>query len=79
MSERSQTAPSASESRQLFKAALRYMSPFKREFLVKVALMLASIMLLLVLPWPIKLVIDHVILRFECFCVVHIDCKQSQE
>ncbi|RIL07417.1 MAG: hypothetical protein DCC71_03045 [Proteobacteria bacterium] len=40
---------------------LRYAAPFRARFAVKLALLLASIGPLVLLPWPGKIVIDHVI------------------
>jgi len=41
--------------------ALRYVGPFKKEFGVKILLLVVSLLPLVVMPWPIKLLIDHVI------------------
>jgi ABC-type multidrug transport system fused ATPase/permease subunit len=41
--------------------ALRYVGPFKQEFGVKILLMVVSLLPLLVMPWPLKILIDHVI------------------
>jgi ABC-type multidrug transport system fused ATPase/permease subunit len=40
---------------------LRYAAPFRARFAVKMALLLVSIVPLVLLPWPSKIVIDHVI------------------
>ena len=50
-----------SETVLLFRRALRYVAPFKFRFLVKMGLMIVSLLPLLILPWPIKIFIDHVI------------------
>ena len=41
--------------------SIRYVGPFKKEFGVKILLMVLSLLPLLVLPWPLKILIDHVI------------------
>ena len=41
--------------------ALRYVEPFRWQFGVKTVLLLISLLPLLILPWPIKILIDHVI------------------
>ncbi len=46
---------------RLLVRALRYVAPFRRRFAQKLALLLASMLPLLVLPWPAKIVLDHVI------------------
>ena len=50
-----------SETVLLFRRALRYIAPFKFRFAVKVGLTLLSLLPLLILPWPVKILIDHVI------------------
>lgn len=40
---------------------LRYAAPFRARFAIKLALLLVSILPLMLLPWPGKVVIDHVI------------------
>jgi ABC-type multidrug transport system fused ATPase/permease subunit len=49
------------ETLPLFRRALRYVAPFKFRFVVKVGLTILSLLPLLLLPWPIKILIDHVI------------------
>jgi ABC-type multidrug transport system fused ATPase/permease subunit len=49
------------ETLRLFYRALRYVSPFKFRFMVKVLLTIFSLLPLLLLPWPVKILIDHVI------------------
>jgi ABC-type multidrug transport system fused ATPase/permease subunit len=44
-----------------FRRVLRFAAPFRARFAVKMALMLISIGPLVLLPWPGKIVIDHVI------------------
>ncbi len=46
---------------RLFGRALAYVAPAKGAFAVKGALMLAAALPLLLLPWPVKIVVDHVI------------------
>ncbi len=46
---------------RLFSRALAYVAPAKGAFAIKGALMLASALPLLLLPWPLKLIVDHVI------------------
>ncbi len=41
--------------------ALRFIAPFRGRFAVKVGLMLLSLLPMLMLPWPVKLIIDNVI------------------
>jgi ABC-type multidrug transport system fused ATPase/permease subunit len=50
-----------SETVLLFRRALRYVAPFKWRFAVKVGLMILSLTPMLLLPWPIKILIDHVV------------------
>ena len=49
------------EALQLFARALRYVAPFRWRFAAKLGLTLASLAPRLLLPWPVKLIIDHVI------------------
>lgn len=49
------------ETLLLFHRALRYVAPFKLRFAVKAGLTTLSHLPLLLLPWPVKLLIDHVI------------------
>ncbi len=42
--------------------ALRYIEPFRGRFVVKLGLMIASLIPMLMLPWPVKIIIDNVIL-----------------
>ncbi len=48
---------------RLLGRALRYVAPFRGRFAVKLGLLLASLLPLLFLPWPIKIIVDHVILQ----------------
>jgi ABC-type multidrug transport system fused ATPase/permease subunit len=52
---------STRETLRLFAEGLRYVWPFRVRFAVKAALTLLSLTPLLLLPWPIKVLIDHVI------------------
>jgi ABC-type multidrug transport system fused ATPase/permease subunit len=46
---------------RLIGRALRYIRPFRREYAIKLALLLASFVPMLLLPWPTKILIDQVI------------------
>ena len=61
MKQRADKIVTNSETLLLFRRALRYVAPFKWRFAVKVGLMILSLTPLLLLPWPIKILIDHVI------------------
>ncbi len=41
--------------------AFHYVAPFRAQFALKALLMFASSLPLLLLPWPVKLIVDHVI------------------
>jgi ABC-type multidrug transport system fused ATPase/permease subunit len=41
--------------------ALRYVAPFKARFLGKYLLTVLSLLPLVILPWPVKIVVDHVV------------------
>ena len=45
----------------LLRRALRYASPFRRRFAVKLLLGFVSLVPLMLLPWPVKLIVDQVI------------------
>ena len=51
------------ETLRLFARALRYVAPLRWRFAAKVGLTLVSLAPRLLLPWPAKLIIDHVINR----------------
>jgi len=51
------------ETLRLFARALRYVAPVRWRFAAKLGLTLASLAPRLLLPWPAKLIIDHVINR----------------
>ncbi len=46
----------------LFRRAIRYVAPFRFRFGVKFLLSVMSLLPALLLPWPVKIIIDHVIL-----------------
>ncbi len=52
---------SARQALALYARALRYVGPFRLRFAGKLAITLASLFPPLLLPWPVKIVIDHVI------------------
>jgi ABC-type multidrug transport system fused ATPase/permease subunit len=49
------------ETLRVLARALRYVGPFRARFAGKLGLTLLSLLPLLVIPWPVKIVIDHVI------------------
>ena len=51
------------ETLRLFARALRYVAPLRWRFAAKLGLTLVSLAPRLLLPWPVKLIIDHVINR----------------
>lgn len=52
---------SGGESAALLRRALRYVRPFRGRFAVKLVLVILSLLPFLLLPWPVKIVIDHVV------------------
>lgn len=46
---------------RVLRRALRYVAPFRARFAAKLGLLVLSLLPLLVLPWPVKIVVDHVI------------------
>lgn len=58
---RENVALSNAQALSVVRRAIGYVAPFKREFTVKAGLLVLSLLPMLVLPWPIKIVIDHVI------------------
>jgi ABC-type multidrug transport system fused ATPase/permease subunit len=50
---------------RLLGRALRYVAPFRRQFAWKLVLLLVSMAPLLILPWPAKIVLDHVVEGIE--------------
>jgi hypothetical protein len=55
--------PGELETLRLFARALRYMAPLRWRFAAKLGLTILSLAPRLLLPWPAKLIIDHVINR----------------
>jgi len=53
---------SSLESIRLLTRAFRYVAPFKGRFALKLGLLFLSLLPLLVLPWPVKIIIDHFVL-----------------
>ncbi|UCE87674.1 MAG: ABC transporter ATP-binding protein, partial [Deltaproteobacteria bacterium] len=49
------------EALRVIARALRYVGPFRRQFAIKAVLLVVSIVPLLLLPWPIRIILDHVI------------------
>lgn len=45
----------------VLRRALRYVAPFRVQFAVKAGLTILNLLPLLLLPWPVKILIDHVI------------------
>jgi ABC-type multidrug transport system fused ATPase/permease subunit len=52
---------SSLETLRLLARALRYIEPFRGRFAIKLVLGVASLLPLILLPWPIKILVDHVI------------------
>lgn len=50
------------EAARVLLRACRYAAPFRLAFVAKAVLLLASLVPLLFLPWPVKIVVDHVLL-----------------
>jgi ABC-type multidrug transport system fused ATPase/permease subunit len=42
--------------------ALRYLGPFRARFAWKLVFLVLSLLPLLILPWPVKIIVDHVVL-----------------
>lgn len=55
--------PSQSSAWSVITRAARYVRPFAGRFVVKGAFVMVSLLPLLILPWPIKLIVDNVILE----------------
>ena len=49
------------ESIALIRRAFGYVRPFKGRFAVKVLLSMLNVLPLLILPWPFKVLVDHVV------------------
>jgi ABC-type multidrug transport system fused ATPase/permease subunit len=54
-------APSHRDALRLLARTFRYIEPFRTRFAAKYVLLLLSMLPLLVLPWPAKILLDHVI------------------
>jgi len=52
---------SSGDALAVVRRGLRYVRPFKRQFAVKALLLVLSLLPLMVMPWPIKILIDQVI------------------
>ena len=50
------------ETFHLLRRAFAYAAPFKARFAAKYVLALLSLMPLLILPWPVKIIVDHAVL-----------------
>jgi ABC-type multidrug transport system fused ATPase/permease subunit len=50
------------ETLRVLARASRYLGPFKLRFAAKLGLLLISLLPILLLPWPVKIIVDHVIL-----------------
>ena len=50
------------EAIRVIRRALRYVGPFRKRFGIKLSLLLVSFLPMMLLPWPIKILVDHVIL-----------------
>lgn len=49
------------ETLRVLGRAFRYAAPFRREFAIKYGLLLVSLVPLFLTPWPVKIIVDHVI------------------
>ena len=49
------------ETLRVIGRAIRYVAPFRSRIVVKIGLMIASLIPMLMLPWPVKIIIDNVI------------------
>ncbi len=56
-----ETRLGARETLSLLRRAFRYAAPFRWRLAVKYVLLVASLLPLLVLPWPVKVLLDHVV------------------
>ncbi|HVH07366.1 MAG TPA: ABC transporter ATP-binding protein [Myxococcota bacterium] len=50
------------ETLRILARASRYLGPFKARFAAKLGLLVVSLLPILLLPWPVKILVDHVIL-----------------
>lgn len=53
---------SSRETLALFARALRFVWPYRRQIGVKLALTIVGLSIVLFLPWPLKILIDHVVM-----------------
>jgi ABC-type multidrug transport system fused ATPase/permease subunit len=53
---------SSRQTLRILARSARYLSPFRRRFAVKLGLLILSLLPLLVLPWPVKILVDHVVM-----------------
>ena len=47
---------------RLLKRSLRFVWPYRRQIAVKLALSITAVFIILFLPWPLKILVDHVVL-----------------
>ena len=52
----------AADSGRIMGRAIAYAWPYRYQMLVKILLQFIGLMSILILPWPVKILIDHVIL-----------------
>ena len=50
------------EALRIIGRALRYLGPFRQRFAIKGALVILTLLPLLFLPWPVKIIVDHIVL-----------------
>jgi ABC-type multidrug transport system fused ATPase/permease subunit len=50
------------EALRIIGRALRYLAPFRSRFAIKGGLVIVTLLPLLFLPWPVKIIVDHVVL-----------------
>ena len=50
------------EALRIIGRALRYLGPFRNRFAIKGGLVILTLLPLLFLPWPVKIIVDHVVL-----------------
>lgn len=53
---------SARETLRLVQRSLKFVWPYRRQVAVKLALSLVGLVLILFLPWPMKILVDHVVM-----------------
>lgn len=59
---REESRTSLGQTFELLGRAFAYAAPFKGRFVLKYVLALLSLMPLLILPWPVKIIVDHAVL-----------------